>query len=168
MICVSSGSVSLSLGRLCSCSGSSELSVESLRLRVEGSAVEDDMLDEWHLDLVARPGTTRSVIEVDTLAGRSAVVSKPGTERSWRSCRRPPPRGKQPSGRRVSGQGPQRGEPLQATGADTQRVNGRLWRDGEMPAESISVETQQEEMVDERGGAVNPMFAASTKGRFQV
>ena len=44
MMCVPSGLVSLSLGRLCSCSGSSESSVELLRLRMEESDNEDDMI----------------------------------------------------------------------------------------------------------------------------
>lgn len=43
MMCVPSGLVSLSLGRLCSCSGNSESSVELLRLRIEESDSEDDM-----------------------------------------------------------------------------------------------------------------------------
>lgn len=44
MTCIPSGLVALSLGRLCSCSGNSDPSMESLRLRVEASDMEDNML----------------------------------------------------------------------------------------------------------------------------
>lgn len=57
MTWVSSGFESLSLGRLCSCSGSSEPPVESLRLRVEESEIEDDILEETHLEDRRRGGS---------------------------------------------------------------------------------------------------------------
>lgn len=45
-----SGLASLSLGRLCSCSGSSESPAEPLRLRVDVSCIEDDISVRFHLN----------------------------------------------------------------------------------------------------------------------
>ena len=86
MTCDSSGLESLSLGRLCSCSGSSDPSAESLRLRVEESGAKDDMLEELHVEV---HGSGRSAEERqhggDEIDARDKLVveSRHGRERSW-------------------------------------------------------------------------------------
>ena len=93
MTCVPSGLVSLSLGRLCSCSGSSEPPVESLRLRVEESDIEDDMLLEWHLDVrrAAEPAAGEgSGVNTTEQRVKWWLCRAVGSGRAWRGCKRPP------------------------------------------------------------------------------